>query len=317
MTLNRKEPSSLTPHGIIEDMGDMLMHGNRNTVLDTFDLERWAKAAPLLKDAVLFDFSDAIPSPEHCEFGTEMFSRGLFALPFKTCLFVRGGMRTAGILVTMEDDPVWRPDAKLLGLPPGGEKGMVMIACGEARDMRSGLARRLPLLAGRASLVDRPEAKENIWFEYRCLTTTGQVSRKTGEQIDGAGYEDRVDRMFQYVVGSVAMLMSKDVEQRVTPAPDRLNKRRVLAGKLPIREMRTIIIKPHARSVLTGDEAQRVFGERRTPRMHMRRGHFRELAQPRKSDGATIVPVAPAVVNADERAGEVMSKGYRVEGSQS
>lgn len=107
-----------------------------------------------------------------------------------------------------------------------------------------------------------------------------------------------------WIIGCLAMLNAKGIEQRVTPAPKNLNKRRVAAGKPPIGEIREIFVRVGGVSYRASGEAE--VGSHRSPRLHWRRGHIRRLAS------GEMTHVRPCLVGeriADE---EPAKKTYRV-----
>lgn len=127
------------------------------------------------------------------------------------------------------------------------------------------------------------------------------------------GYTDKVkgqivnytENIFPtWVIGLMAMLEAKGVEQRLTPAPKKLNKRRTAAGKPPIGEVREIFIRVGGVSYRTSGEAE--IGSHRSPRLHWRRGHVRRLPS------GELTHVRPCLVG--ERVGgeEPPAKTYRV-----
>ena len=62
------------------------------------------------------------------------------------------------------------------------------------------------------------------------------------------------------------------------PAPDRLNKKRMSAGKQPLLSFKTLRIKVPNRSVSGPD----LGGSHSSPRLHLRRGHIRQLSGQRQ-----------------------------------
>lgn len=97
-----------------------------------------------------------------------------------------------------------------------------------------------------------------------------------------------------WIVALLAMLEAKGIEQRLTPAPARLNRKRVAAGKPPIGEIREIFIRVGGVSYRASGEAET--GSHRSPRLHWRRGHVRRLPS------GELTHVRPCLVG--ERVGE-------------
>src|SRR5262249_28367223 len=111
------------------------------------------------------------------------------------------------------------------------------------------------------------------------------------------------------ILAAVTLLMSRDVEQKVTPAPAALNKRRAKKGKLPIGETRVVTIRAGVRFKSEGDS-----GTHASPVIHWRRGHFRKLRHERfKGDGERVIPVAPCLVGANDDAASLLNpKEYKI-----
>lgn len=107
-----------------------------------------------------------------------------------------------------------------------------------------------------------------------------------------------------WIVGLLAMLNAKGIEQRVTPAPKNLNKKRVAAGKPPIGEVREIFVRVGGVSYRASGDAES--GHYRSPRLHWRRGHVRRLAS------GELTHVRPCLVG--NRVGDETPdyKNYRV-----
>jgi hypothetical protein len=109
------------------------------------------------------------------------------------------------------------------------------------------------------------------------------------------------DAMTTGVLSLTSLLNAQGVETIRTPAPDRLNKHRVAAGKYPIKENNEIRIRVGKQlRYVSGNEV----GNHASPRMHWRRGHIRHLP-----DGK-ITNVRPCLVGS---IGEPVKKVYKVE----
>lgn len=107
-----------------------------------------------------------------------------------------------------------------------------------------------------------------------------------------------------FFCGLTAMLNAKGVEQRVTPPPERLNKRRMAAGKPPIGEVREIFLRVGGTSYRPSGAAEK--GSHASPRLHWRRGHVRRLAS------GEITHVRPHLVGSGMAGEEPTPKTYRV-----
>lgn len=123
-----------------------------------------------------------------------------------------------------------------------------------------------------------------------------------GDVLDAVEEKDRYLRSFMIyakakaalwgLFAAVAALASKSTEQKIIPAPEKLNKARAKKGKPPIYEYRQIKIgrssdMPHT---LSGRSVE----GRASPRLHWRRGHYRTLSS------SIRVPVAPALVGVSD-----------------
>ena len=300
----------MTPHGIAEGMARVVAdHRGLERLMESLDATVWPDAVRALARAVQFECGEARPTAEHEEFAFGLYVRDLFRMPFPVTLwtgraFSKAG--TVGLLISEDDLESWRPS----GEHAIGERGIGLLMMGRMLDA-NGTDRGwwAPLVAGR--MTRTPLALDgNIRFSWRSLTQ-GAKSVRTGEPWDEERYAGAMDKAWRFVVGMTAMLMTPDVEQRIEPAPEKLNKARAAKGRPTIGERRTIIIKPYAREALSGEAARIAFDGRKAPKPHMRRGHFRTLA--RGTEVERVVPVAPCVVGVTPDAREhVKPKQYVV-----
>lgn len=126
--------------------------------------------------------------------------------------------------------------------------------------------------------------------------------------LDGA-YEismaDVAEEVF-VVLGLTVSLSCSNIEVIDTPAPEKLNRKRVKNGKLPFFGYKRIEIRP-----ASADRGGRVRGQsmdgRQSPRLHHRRGHIRNLR-----GGAKRVWVSPAMVGSGTKG--FVKSSYRVGG---
>lgn len=137
------------------------------------------------------------------------------------------------------------------------------------------------------------------WSVLSCTT----VTRKQGGgwRYSAHGHaENSDDRLSVYamVKNAFAVIACSNVAVAETHPPVALNKKRARNGKPPILTYKTLVLKP---GVSTQRDAG---GSHASPRVHLRRGHIRQLAD--KS-----VWVQPCVVG-DKRRGMVV-KEYRVD----
>lgn len=110
-----------------------------------------------------------------------------------------------------------------------------------------------------------------------------------------------------WTIGLLTMLNAKGVEQRITPAPHKLNKHRTAAGKPAIGEVREILINVDGKRYLPSGDAEK--GSHASPRLHWRRGHIRRLPS------GEITHVRPHLVGATLGGEEPAKKDYRVKPS--
>jgi hypothetical protein len=101
------------------------------------------------------------------------------------------------------------------------------------------------------------------------------------------------------------LVMSKSVEKRAEPAPEKLNKAREKKGKLPIPPTTFVKLKLGA----TQGPRLDLGGTHASPRMHWRAGHLRVIHRgtPRQRE----VPVAPTIVGIGGY-GDLVKKDYLV-----
>ena len=100
--------------------------------------------------------------------------------------------------------------------------------------------------------------------------------------------------------GTIA-LQSKDTATDSVEAPAKLNSRRAKRGRPPIFEHRVVRVAPSR----SGGPATAVYGDRRSPRLHWRRGHVRTLFSGCK------VPVSACLVGSSELG--FVAHDYRVD----
>jgi hypothetical protein len=274
--------SAVTPHGIQDDMTKLRTLFGEN-LFDRFSPEAWQLAEHMLERSVVFEYGPATPSVEHTQFGSDLFDKQLFRLPFKAVFYTANAIPRSAILAyEAEEDDGYR--LFMITFGPVGIQGhdTLLVA---------------PLLTARM----RWDAEKGGWIDWKsCTAGQNHHSRKTGRKWEEEDYEAAIDRVINFTMGATALLMSKEVTTDVVPAPDRLNKQREAKGRLPIRERRVIRIRPeykaaHARSA-------EGFNSRSSPRMHWRRGHLRRVRED------LVIPIAPMLINATEDAKPLAKK---------
>lgn len=260
----------------------------------------------LIGQAVLFTWPDEPGElSEHCAFAIDMYERGLFTLPFPVTALAferdigpphgkRGGM----LVLAMDDN------------------GLInTISCSELDEPRGG-PKAIPVgVAMRVKVESDGPRRGKIHNDTVASIVTDKIAAAMfgdGE----AGREKMRDRLLNNTVNAMAlvvMLMSKGVSTDYEPAPERLNKARAKRGKPPIRDRYVVRIDAGSTRTINhadGSTSDITGHARGSPRMHWRRGHFRTIY--RGTDAERVVPVAPALIGANETAETVRAKSYEV-----
>lgn len=277
----------MTPHGILEDMG-RLEGLFRESLFDQFSPEAWDLAKHMLERAVVFEYGPATPSGEHSQFGSELFDKRLFRLPFKAVFYTANAIPKTAVLAYEVDD--------------GDDYKLFMITFGPVGIQGHDTFMSSPLLTAKM----RWDAEKGGWIDWKSCTPGKHAhSRKTGRQWEEDDYAKAIDRVVGFTLGATALLLSKEITTEVVAVPAKLNKKREAKGRLPVRERRVIRIKPEHRAAHAASAAG--YGERASPRMHWRRGHFRQVRED------LVIPIAPMIINANEGA-KPLAKKYTVGG---
>lgn len=285
----------MTPHGAFESMKAVATAAGPQ-LYELFEKTAWdACFTGLLGKSVHFDYGDHVPTIEHTDFAHDLDMRGLLRWPFNTVFMYGKCSPKNGFLVVQgggENEQI-----------PETKKMIIIFSPVVTGDTPAVAQQSFPAAPTMVVWTDGDGDRIN----WQAATHGLQHSRKTREEFGEPELEDRARRAWNLVRGWTVMLMSKDVEQVIVPAPKRLNQRRERKGKLAIRECRVIKIKS---STLREIGADHLDMERSSPRMHWRRGHFRTLPS------GVVVPVAPTIVNATEGA-KPLAKSYVFEGAGS
>lgn len=257
----------MTPHGVLEDMGQFERLAPVN--MARVDMERWNMATEALKDESFarFDFSQAMPTDEHIDFGIEMLRMGAFRLPYGTVVLC-----FENELVVAQEDAA---EDRLNGL---------RIIYYMRLNTREGRAFALPILIA------------NLFFPANGKNVIGRISQDewlgampNGDELSPNGlnrYQSQTSWCLDQILGASCMLKSKGVVTQVVEAPENLNKSRIAKGKPRIATFVKVKIDRH---VATSEGGK---SDRKSPKMHWRRGHFREIS------GGRVIPVSPALVSA-------------------
>ena len=112
-------------------------------------------------------------------------------------------------------------------------------------------------------------------------------------------FSENSNRMLADLIFLVGLLNSKGLERTERPAPERLNKHRIRAGKPSISDVIEIRV-PSSHAYGTAFDAEQL---RLSPRPHFRRGHVRRTAE-------RLVMVRPTWVLGEGR--HIIPKNYRV-----
>lgn len=109
----------------------------------------------------------------------------------------------------------------------------------------------------------------------------------------GSDKQKRIgDDLRRIIRAACVIATSRCALRHEIPAPDKLNKARIAKGRVPIYSHTIIEIKAFK---AVDPETGETILERRSPRMHWRRGHLRHLRNPDGSD-RMVIPIAPMLV---------------------
>lgn len=290
----------ITPHAVIES----LPHAEKIGYFRPGAM--MSHARKILSEAVLFQFPDVSSVEEHCSFAVDMYERGLFQLPFPV---------TA---VAIERD---------LG-PPFGRRGAMMLlieqadgkigamSCSEVDGSKNGA---LPIGIVVKASFERDGDRSCLVYGNSLPLVSDEVLRA----MYGGDGQDVLDTLHQRLMnnvmssmGLVVLLMSKGVSTELVAAAPKLNRAREKRGKPPIGDRYVVSIDMgQSRSICNEDgSTDDITGHKRgSPRPHWRRGHFRTIY--RGAEGERVVPVAPALIAANETS-VVTKKIYEIKESR-
>lgn len=235
------------------------------------DSDRLAPSmAAALKDAVCFSFSCCIDQGIY-QFGLELLKHQVFALPSD--------------VVWLEFYPV--PDQKvgILAVSEPGD-GIKIAAFGFVADPK----------------VRNPKGSDvqitgNIYLRDDWQWEVPNLRNPDDDHV----FSNNSNRLLADLIFLIGLLNSKGLMRTEKPAPERLNKHRIRAGKAPINAVVEIKVPADYRYGDAKDAADM----RSSPRPHFRRGHVRR-------HGEGLVLVRPTwVMGGPENAGP---KSYRVIG---
>lgn len=262
----------------------------------------------LVRQAVLFEFGAIHADMAHKDFALDLYERKLFGLPFPVTAFsfeakpnnplqTYAGTRPAGAMMVLSQDDDQRISA---------------IMCTEMRDENGASMGAIPFAIVLRARLSNAAADHTVSVDEESfpLVDDRMMAAMYGSA-DEHGHDSMRNRLCSNLVGCMGMavmLMSKGVETERHAAPDKLNKIRDRKGKPRIAER--YVVRIGAGDVYAIGDGESISGHMRgSPRMHWRRGHFRTIR--RGSDAEIVVPVAPALIGANDRA-EPIRKSYEV-----
>jgi len=284
-----------------------LGHVNGGSELNPVDL--WAKLRRL---AHRFSFDQTIAFEQvHMEFAQSLIERRIFRLPFPAVIYefaCHGGYNEGedvkpGRELVMIADVSELLDATLIGHEhePAHSNFIVMGGC----TINGGSANGYTFILSPAVVRLWPSGA----IEGGPIFQTARDADGHLSDADVAGLHqemwDNTQKALSYTLCCTTLLMSKSVETRAEPAPERLNKAREKKGKLPSPPTTFVKLKLGA---IQGPRLD-LGGTHASPRIHYRAGHFRMIhgGTPRQRE----VPVAPTIVGVGEY-GDLVKKDYLV-----
>ncbi len=247
---------------------------------------------PILERAQKFDISALSPDgngDEHLlEFASDLIYAGLFRLPFPDVYLEATFQPSAAVA---------RRTVGIVGSQAQNGDGLsILVApyslCDDCGDWHE--------LGGYAVLTipSDPLSPPACILDDRVVT--GHKST-CFDDADGSARFWRIMRgALAIFIAGVVGIASKSTILKIEPAPERLNRRRLKQGKVPLFEHRVVTlgrrVSPSSSGVGMPDRA--------SPRLHWRRGHLRDLPCGRR------VPIPPAIVGlADDG---TISHDYRI-----
>jgi len=133
---------------------------------------------------------------------------------------------------------------------------------------------------GSVLLIAAQRTRDKKWMTV--LPTTITRNEDNSFHYERIGYSERSTK---YVMAMHAIAMNffyilgcSNMATEDNPAPAALNKKRAKAGKFPVLEYKTLVLKLNAPSA----SAQSGGGTHASPRVHLRRGHIRKIDSGRR-----------------------------------
>jgi hypothetical protein len=241
----------------------------------------WCHQADFIAGAHKFDFGSHLETIADNaalrDTATEFIRTGVFRLPFDDVYYegsvnVQAGRMTFGVAAS------------------------VLVTNGEGQAIGG------DGILGFRPFVRRPDSHWVDTGVVGIVDPTGDVDFHT---IQDYTPEDDVAHLLYAAMGLVLSgtiaLQSKDTGTERVEAPAKLNNRRAKRGRPLVFEHRVVRVAPS----LSGDPATAVYGGRRSPRLHWRRGHVRTLFS------GCMVPVSACLVGSSELG--FVAHDYRVD----
>lgn len=229
----------------------------------------WDTIKGQMAKAVPFQYLNTQPSPAHLEFGGTLLENRMFVMPFESVLISSERFPKTYLMAGIARERLVVVAFGRFGYP-GAPKDVTCPFCVAASDVGFTVDHPVvhvsPILAGEDDNV----YDNGLWA-------------------------------FQEALAHLTLLLSKEVEHRVEPAPGRLNAKRIKQGRPPVPERHTITIRKDIIRTFSRERSGGP-GSHASPIMHWRRGHLRHLTN------GKILKIAPTVVNAQDSAKPVIKQ---------
>jgi hypothetical protein len=221
----------------------------------------WNTIKGQLAIAVPFTFSNVQAENAHLEFGGTLLENKMLVLPFESVLISADKFPKTALMAGIARERLVVVAFGRFGYP-GAPENVTCPFCVSASDVAFGVDNPLihvsPILAG---------ADDNVY--------------------------DNGLWAFQEALAFLTLLLSKEIDHRIEPAPVKLNAKRARMGRPPIPERHTITIRKDILRTFSGNSSS-TQGSPASPIMHWRRGHLRHLSN------GSVLKIAPTVVNAQD-----------------
>jgi hypothetical protein len=268
-------------HDLIQFLtGDLAKSLHDSTALEN--------ALNLVKQAQLFVIVAEL-SDEHIEFGEDLMRRGLFRMPYEHMLiYFQQPEGHKGLAAVSVNEASWWGHAFVCN-DKVGISSFAATSYFERDGIPDDVVKYNQDLSGKQDAVFIP-------ITNRKMSELGIDAALAREHSNSWGYWLKI-----VTFATASMLMSKSVDvERVEPSA-KANRARERQGKYRLEPYHIVKIR---RSAPRSSPEAITYDERKSPRQHFRRGHFRDLP-----NGKTI-PIAPCLVGARENG--FVDKEYHV-----